>query len=292
MRFLTRLLILSGVMPIFGCGAGNFVNSLVATPDLSGNWEFASGLGTVAGSIPVAPTTGLLLVGSLTSQGSTVTGIFRLADLSQPNSCSNPLQQVVTVSGTIDPSRNLTLTSAAFGGSVLTMQLTIAPTPGTGGTSTVLTSGSGTVSITGGPCAYPSAGVFGFEIASVTGTYAGPITAVSGLGTMAIPSGAASLVLTQTATPQSDGQLPVTGSLTFTGGGCTSSVPLSGTVSGPSLTLTSAPSGLLNLSNDTLRAIVDPVNGGLTVPSLTYSLGPCHTGFTAFSIYTGSLTRQ
>jgi hypothetical protein len=288
-RLPIQLLFLSSLMPLSGCGAGSFLNSLNTTPDLSGNWEIASQAGATTGTVPTA---GLLLVGSLSSQGSNVTGIFRLANLSLPNNCGTPFQQVVTVTGSIDSSRNLTLASAAFSGSILSMKFVVPPTLATVGAGATLTGLTGTVAITGGSCTFASSTAFGAEIVSLTGTYAGPLTANPYLTNPPIPTGTATLTLTQSTTPQADGQFPIAGTLNFTGGGCTNSKPVSGTVSGTQITLTSAPTGLFNVANDNLAAILNLATGQIDVASLIYTLGPCNTGVTAISQYTGNLTRQ
>lgn len=284
MRFRAHFLMLCCLMPLAGCAVATTLNSLTATPDLSGNWTIASTSG------PAVPTAGLLLVGSLTSQGSNVSGIFRLANLALPNSCGVPLQQVVAVTGTIDSSRNLKLTSAAFSGSVLTIQMVVPPTINPVGGGVTPNSMSGTIAIAGGACTFGSSPAFGYEVVSLTGTFDGPITAA--LTNAPIPAGNVSLVLSQSTTPQSDGQYPVIGTLNFTGGGCTSSTSFSGTVSGSLLTLASAPTGAVLPSIDNLVALVNPVTGQLDLASLIFPTGPCGTSLLSFSQFTGNLTRQ
>ncbi len=289
MKYAGPMLLLCCLMPLSGCAVGSFVSSFLFTPDLSGNWEVASQTGATTGT---PPTAGLLLVGSLTSQGSNVSGIFRLANLSLPNTCGIPLQQVVTVSGSIDFSRNLTLKSVPFGGSTLSMQFVVPPALTVVGSGASLTGLTGTIAITGGTCTFASSTAFGAEIVPVTGIFAGPLTANPYLTTPPIAAGTATLALTQAAIPQSDGQFPVTGTLSFSGGGCASSTPLTGTVSGTQLTLVSAPTGLFGTSTDTLAAIVNLATGQLNVASLIYGLGPCHTAITSITQFTGNLTKQ
>lgn len=289
MKYRAHAILLSCLMLLSGCGVGTFLNSLTATPDLSGNWEIASSAGATSGTLPTA---GLLLLGSLTSQGSNVSGIFRLANLSLPNTCGTPLQQVITVAGSIDSSRNLKLTSVAFSGSVLTMQFVVPPTLSPVGAGATLTGLTGTVAITGGTCTFASTTAFGAEIVPLTGSYAGPITANPYLPLPPITTGTATLKLTQATIPQSDGQFSVTGTLGFTGGSCTSSTPVSGTVSGTQLALASAPTGQFGTSADNLAAIINLATGQLDVASLIYGLGPCNTGITSITQFTGNLTKQ
>ena len=288
MRNRVHFLVLCGLMPLNGCVVGSLLNSLSPVPDLSGNWQIVS----TSGSKPTTPPPGLVLVGSLSSQGSNVTGLFRLANLTLPYACGTPLQQVVAVSGSIDSSRNLTLTSVPFSGSTLTMKFIVPLSIGPVGAGASLTPLAGTVAITGGTCTFASSTAIGSEIVSITGTFAGPLTASTYLANPPIPTGTASLSLAQAASSQIDGQFPVTGTLKFTGGTCTSSTPLAGTVSGTELTLASAPTGLFNTSTTNMVILINLATGQLDVAILSYGLGPCNTGVTSFTQYTGSLTRQ
>ena len=277
------------LMPLGGCGAGSLITSLSSTPDLSGNWEIASTSLPISGSVPAA---GLLLIGSLTSQGSRVTGIFRLANLSLPNGCGTPLQQVVTVSGAIDSNRSLALVSAPFSGSTLTMNFSVPPTLVVVGAGSTLTGVTGTAVITGSTCTFTSTTAFGAEFVSLSGTYAGTLTAATFAGSPSVPSGAASLVLSQATAPQSDGQFPVTGTLSITSGACTTSTPLAGTVSGPQLTLASTASSNFGVPTSNLVAIINAATGQLDVASFVESVGPCNTGVLTVEDFSGNLTKQ
>ena len=275
-------LLLPGLMLLNACGTGSVPPS-PASPsvNVTGNWQIQSAASASGTTTPVA---GLLLVGSLTSSGANVIGTFRLANLSMPNSCGTPLAQIVTVSGTMNAAGTLTLTSAPFSGSVLTIQLLVPP---------ILTSfGTGTIAITGGSCMFPSAAAIGAEVANVTGTFSGSVTGNASLPAPPILSGTATLALTQSSTTNSDGQSAVTGTLGFAGGGCTSSVAVAGTVSGSELTLASTPIGLFNYSQDQIVAAVMPTATQLYAAEILYGLGPCNSGTLSIGSYTGNLTRQ
>ncbi len=279
MTFRVSSLLLCCLMPLAGCGAGSLLSSAGAVPNLSGNWQIQSAAGTTGGALPTA---GLLLLGSLTSQGSNVSGTFRLSNLALPNGCT--LNQVVTVSGSVDSNRSLNLTSASFGGSILTVQLAIPP---------VLTSfGTGTIAVSGSTCTYPSAPAIGVQVAPVTGTYSGTLTAANTVSTAPIQTGTGTLLLTQNAIPQSDGEYPLTGTLQFNGGGCNNTVAVAGTASGVGITLATAPASQFVLSQDTMTGAVNPTATQILNSYVLYALGPCNAGVTSFSSYTGSFTRQ
>jgi hypothetical protein len=273
---------LCGLMLLTGCGVGGLLNVPTVAPlNVSGNWQIQSA-SNISSTAP--PTAGLLLLGALSSANGKVTGAFRLANLSLPNACGTPLAQVVNVTGTVDALGNLNLTSTAFAGSVLTVKLLVPQ---------VLSSlSAGSIAITGGSCTFASSTAIGVGFPSVSGTFSGPVTASTVVGTPPYPTGTASLSLMQSATAAADGQFPVTGTLAFIGGTCTMSVPISGTVSGAELTVASAPQGLAGLSAAALSAVFNPASSQATLIDIVYPQGPCNAGLTAVGIYTGTLTRQ
>ncbi len=266
------------LLPLAGCG-GSSSTPASTYPSLTGNWQIQSM--TVSTGV-LAPATGVLLLGELTSSGAQVTGTFRLANYSLPNSCPGALQQVITVTGSIDSSRNLTLTSAPFSGSTVTLQLPVSST---------LTAFNGTIAITGGACTFSSTTAFGFETQTVTGVYSGPVSATPFTGNPPITTGTAALTLTQSPVPAGDGQFPLTGTLTFNGGGCTSSTQLTGTVSGSSVTLSAAHTSPLTVSPVELRGNATPTPTQL-IATVLYGVGPCSTGLAAAASYNGTLIRQ
>lgn len=278
-RILTLLLSVSSIVWISGCGLGSTVTSAIASPDLTGNWQFQSASNI---STTTPPTAGVLLVGALQSNGSHVTGTFRFANLALPNSCGTPLQQVITLSGSIDSSRNLTLTSAPFTGSVVQLSVLVPPV--------VTGIATGTIQVTGMTCSFPSSQALGLEFPAVTGTYAGTLAATTGFGTPPSPTASVSLKIVQSTSPAADGQFPVTGSLQFSGGTCTSTTALTGTVSGSEVMASSAATGLLP-GVTSLVAVINPVMPQVYT-NVTFLAGPCATGLLSFTGYQGSLTKQ
>jgi hypothetical protein len=132
----------------------------------------------------------------------------------------------------------------------------------------------------------------GTEIAPLNGTYTGTFTESASTLTSPIPSGMVSLALTQSSTPNADGSFPLTGTLTFTGGGCSmAQVPLSGTVSGEGVALnwysTAVGMGAVNLAAST-----NPTTSQITVSGLAFAPSPCATSNTGATTYAGTLTHQ
>jgi hypothetical protein len=121
------------------------------------------------------------------------------------------------------------------------------------------------------------------EIAPLTGTYVGTLTDNSSLSL----SGTATLVLTQASTPNSSGQFPLSGTITFPSGSGFGTVPLGGTVSGEGITLSDS-SAAPNSPTVNVTASASPDGSQITVSNLLYS----NFGPGAVFIYTGTLTRQ
>jgi hypothetical protein len=215
------------------------------------NWQIE--LGT---SITVPPAG--VLTGALQTQGSQVTGVFSGTPL-----CGTP--QVMNFAGTIDSAGNLTLAPTP---PYFYVQLAVPENP-----TTVAT---GTMSMAGQICALATAPApaVGVEIAPLTGTFAGPVSSNGATGNV-------SLTLTQSDTPNSSAQFPLTGTLTFSKGVCIESTlaSLAGTVSGVGLTLTS--------QNTSVAASTNPAATQLSVTSIVLPPSSCASG-----TFTGTLVRQ
>jgi hypothetical protein len=262
----------SFLVALAGCGAGS---PGVPAPDLTGNWQIQT-------SSTTPPPSGFLLLGALSSQGSSVTGTFRFDDLQQPLACGN-FNEVVTVSGSIDASRNLILTSASFAGdATLKIQLNIPAQP--------TSFASGTIEITGTSCNSPSSPAIAVEFAPLTGTFAGTVEP----GTIANPGttggGPVSITLTQSSTPQPDGQFPLTGKMDYTLGTCTQTVALTGTASGIGVNLTTTPT--LGSDSVNLLATALPTGTQLSAAELLFLSGTCPASPGLPTTYSGILTRQ
>jgi hypothetical protein len=251
-----------------GCGVQNAGLSPTTPSSSVSNWQIQSGAAiTNPGSI-------VALFGSLQIQGTTASGTFRTLSPCNPT----PLQ-VVNYTGTLDSSGNLTLTATPT--PIVTIHLAVPP---------IATNfASGSLNAIGTICAIAlSSPAIGVEIAPVNGTFAGAVTALPATPAAPIASGNLSLVLTQSSTPNPDGQFPLTGTLTFTGGGCSQTTALAGTVSGVGITLSSGSGAASVLFN----GVTNPNATQLTTGEAIYLPAPCTTGLSSTAAYTGTLTRQ
>lgn len=265
------------ILSLVGCGSSSKSSDDSIPTSLTGNWQIQTGSGS-----GTAPALGAVLLGDLASNGSKVSGTFRYSNLSAPTKCT--LNQVVMVSSSMDATRNLTLTSAALpDGSVIKAQLVIPA---------VLTDfAAGTIEVTGGTtCGLASGTAIGVELASLTGTFAGPLTPGMLSGTVPGTTGTGSLVLTEGATPEADGQFPVTGTLNYTIGTCTESVALIGQHSGVLLTLNGVPANPTVFS----QAVVGtaPPDGSKVTAEVAFLKAACPSGDITVLDYVGSLAKR
>ena len=262
------------LMPLAGCATSpSNTSTTTVTPGLSGNWQIQTG--------PTLNTSALvLLTGSLQTQGRVATGIFE----TYPLCGALPLPSVVNYTGTFDANRNLTLTATPT--PIVSVQLAVPADP--------TTFSSGTIQATGQICNVAlSTTAIGVEIPPVSGTFSGAVTAASAppLPPPLITAGSVSLTLAQSTTPNTSGQFPLTGTIAFTGGSCTTaSLPVTGTISGVGFNLTESTNpltfptvmvqGTTLLSGSSLQAAV-----------VSFSNAPCATGALT-GVYSGTLTRQ
>ncbi len=286
-----KLLLLPPTALLFSltaCGIGNFgtIPAAPGTPlqtatSITGNWQIQTA------TSPAGVSNTVLLLGALQSNGTSVTGTFRLSSLVQANTCGQ-LNQVITVTGTFSTANTLSLTSAPFAsGSVLKTTLQVPATPNA--------IGSGTLEIDGGACAYASGSALGGLIAPVSGTYLGTLTGQTGTSTTPASPAAVTLVLTQASTPAADGQFALTGSLQAVTS-CTTNTSVTGTASGVGVLLASAATGSLP-SPSVVSGIgaVLPTAKQFQTFNVFYSPAPCATSSGVSSgtaSYTGTLTRQ
>ena len=284
-----RLIFLSSVSMLLatGCGTKPAATPVppVPLPDLTGNWQIQSG---PYATTPVA--LGVIMLGALQNTGAQVTGTFRFTNLAQPLTSGCALNQVITVTGTINATGDLTLTSAPLpDGTTLTVQLVVASAPGS--------SATGTLAVSGKNCAVAATPAIALRFPPVTGTFAGALTPGTVVTQSTInPAGTASLAISQSSMPAADGQFPVTGTLTYTFGTCTGSTALTGTVSGASLTLQYEPPlvtlGSLS-STVALLGYLANNSSQIALASLLFTSFPCSTSTPPGSaIYSGTLARQ
>jgi hypothetical protein len=240
------------------------------TPDVSGDWYIPFPDSPVG---VINPIDGFL--GSLSVQGSTITGTFRInINRSQyPTPCF-PTTQDIAFTGTIGSSNLLTLTSSAFSGSTATLQIQL-PTD-----SNVA---KGTGQIVGPVCTFSSQPLLAEFTPTISGTYTGSL-ALNPYQTPNSSSGAATITLIE-ASANADGQFPVTGTLTYNSTGCNISTPLSGYITGPFFTLNADIPGIIfeGVANSPPTQFT-AASSNLYVPTGTTG---CTSGF-----YGGTLTRQ
>jgi hypothetical protein len=272
-----RLALLLPVAALIGCSLPSATSTGSDPTGAWTNWQIQ------AGTAITSPPTGLYFVGAVQTQASQSAAVFATPGTGQPTPTT--LNIVLGFLGTYNSSTgDVALYPATTGSPAYGIGYT-APS-----TNTVIP-----VSIFGG-CVYPLnyTGVecnaltnlspaVGVEIAPLTGTYVGTLTDSSSPSL----SGSATLNLTQTGTPNSSGQFPLSGAITFPSGSGFGTVPLGGTVSGEGITLSDS-SAAPNSPTANVTATASPDGSQITVSNLLYS----NFGPGAVFIYTGTLTRQ
>jgi hypothetical protein len=257
------------LMPLTGCAVGNFpTTSPPTTQSISGNWEITSGT-------PASPSSIVVLTGAIAQQGTAVTATFQTIAL-----CGTP--PVVNFSGTFDANRNLTLTATPV--PEINVKLDVPPDPGNVAV--------GTLGASGLICALAlESPAIGFMIPPVTGTYTGTVTASTINPTPpAISTIPVTLTVTQASTANSSGQFPLTGTLGYSGGGCTGSIPLAGSISGSSFLLQTTSSLQQGQAYASVIGIAVPTSPSLSSVSIEFVNSPCSTS--PPSAYSGTLTPQ
>jgi hypothetical protein len=263
-----------------GCGGspGASSGNSPDAPNLTGNWQILPSV--VSDTIPPQA---VLLLGALHSSASQVSGTFRFTNLAQPSTCG--LDQVVTLSGSVDSSNKLTLTSATLpNGTTIKVSLGI--------TGASPYSGTGTIEVDGATCAFPPTAALGQEIANTSGTFAGALTQ----GILGSPTtgtaGTGNLTLTQSTSPDSDGQFAATGTLSYQFGSCSGNATLSGTVNGDLVSLSASSGTISNPQFVSFHGLSDNVATRMAA-SLFFFPAPCSTDLsTNNATYSGTLVRQ
>jgi hypothetical protein len=217
--------------------------------------------------------------GGLNISGSAVTGTFQFSSAS--SACNGT---VIQVTGTINGSNLLTLTSSVFAGNTATFTIQFPLTQNT----TYTASAGGTAQITAGSsgtnCAISSTTMAAIYLTPYTGTWTGTITN----GTV---SGAATLVVAEPITTgttfnlNASGQFPATGTLSFSNSTCSiSSLPLTGQVTGYTLQLNQTVTGSQNPIVASATETTNPVTFNVLIPS--GSTSTCTAG-----AYAGTITQ-
>jgi hypothetical protein len=186
-----------------------------STQDLTGNWVFEL-------TDPAGPWTITSFTGALAGQGKNITGVFRAGGTSCVSTTFD-----ITFAGIEDAMGNLTLVSTNLPNNMVTYTATI-------GTGTVAGSLGGLVISGSGPCAMKDDAYRGTELASISGTYTGSLSASPG------PTAAFTVAATQAAA-NADGQFPTSGTVTAAGTSCTNVFSYAGLVTGATLSATLTP---------------------------------------------------
>jgi hypothetical protein len=258
-KLLAALLITTALT---GCSVMNS-STTTSTPNLTGYWEFQN-----PQSIPVGA---IMLQGALQSQGSQVTGI-----LNSSMGCTPP---IIDMSGTIDPTGNLTLTGLSA-----SAQLTV-PASATSMTGTAGGGGYLCNAVWAGPVT--AVKIASTPSAPLTGTFAGSIIPANATTPMA----SLSLALTQSSTPNATGEYSLTATLTYTSGTCSATFPVVGTLTGFLAELATA-TGNPQADSVSVVAATNPTASQLSSASFLFFPSPCSTIASSSSAYTGILTRQ
>jgi hypothetical protein len=265
---------------LLGCTLPTTPPASTTTP-LSGNWtNWQIQAGT---AITSPPNTYPSFLGAIQVQGTQAAGIFTTVV------AAGTTGQPLDYTGAFDSStQDVTLATFGYGFDYTqpTTPYTLVP-----------------VSVIGG-CVYPPGytgaeflAIFavpsvGVEIAPLNGTYTGTLT-----GTLTTTSpatsmpitGTANLMLTQSATPNSSGQFPLTATVTFpsASGLDTVQYQLGGTISGIGITLQYSSAAVIGPGIG-LVGYTNPTATQITVSNLYYAGG----GVDTFVTLTGTLTLQ
>jgi hypothetical protein len=261
---LTALFLL--LASLTGCSTSSTA-PLVTTPiatEIGNNWQIQSGTAITATS-----TGGGFLTGPMQIQGTQVTATF------QSNVTCVDVPQPVAFTGTYNSTTGA-LSLQPTGTPFVDVGLTIPTDP--------TSLATGTMGGAGNICALAFTGpAVGIEIPTFTGTYTGSVAAAS----PSTSTGTATLTVSQSATAN-DAQFPLTGTLQFTSGTCTTSIPVNGAISGASFTLASASTA----TSATITGGDTQAGASLPATAITFPNGPCNTGASSAATYTGNLTLQ
>jgi hypothetical protein len=229
-----RVLLLLPLSTLIACGGSSSPVTGTSFTPVGGDYVITVGVGT-AGQ---ANFTGDLVVNDVSAcNGSTVCGVFRY---SSPSACVSGSQDI-PFTGSFS-GNTLTLTSASFSSSVATLAITLPLSANNLGQSLA----GGTSVITGGTCAQASSTLQAQLMPSYGATWAATFTSPS--------AATASLVLTQSATANQDGEFPATGTVNINDPTCGITgldTSYTGLVSGGNLQLKSSQYNVTIIANTT-----------------------------------------
>ena len=236
-----------------GCSGIRTVEAATSYSHVIGNWQFSSASANAA-ALPA-------LAGSLTVEGSQVSGT--LHPLTSSYDCAT-YRASFPVSGSIDPSGNLSLSSSSLSGGNLTLKGRLSPSQST------LTNTS--YSVANGDCALSSSHATGIEFSPINGTYSGTVHSKTG------KSLAISALLTQNIQPDNKGDYHLEGDSPFSSmQSCLPTPPTvsESTVTGSTLSATYTETSDSSLITLVVNATINPDASSLTVNSYRISGGHC-----------------
>jgi hypothetical protein len=176
------------------------------------------------------------------------------------------------VNGTLDAAGNLTITFPIAGG-LGTISFNATPPL----RSPLL---SGTYQAEGGTCAQASGSLNAFRVQNVTGTYVGIATQMIPIPSGPAPTSNVTAVLVQSATPNSDGQFALSGTITSTGA-CNSTLTFNqGLVYGD--TIQSYPAPMFPMPTGSFTCFVLPNSNQAVFSGNLYQFVGC--GTTSFNV--------
>ena len=285
MRTRASIALLLPLAFLIGCAVPTSpTTQTTASTSITGNWQIQSG------SAITSPPTVPYLAGALQGTDTALTGTFSTAQ----SSTVSPV--VESYSGTYNATTgSMVLSTTLPGQTIATLAVPSNPT----------TLSTGTLLFQCGLCNNGlSVPVVAAEIAPLNGTYTGTLSGTLTTGSQTTPiSGTASLTLTQSATPSSSVQFPLTGTVTitsisgldaFTVSEISGPSSLSGMVSGVTVVLGTpqpciGPGGYpvcdSVLAGFMISANTNSTATQITVSNLTY-------GATGSFSFTGTLTLQ
>jgi hypothetical protein len=275
MRRPPRIAVLLPLTLLLGCGAAPTSTPSPSTYlNLTGNWEAAGNPVGTTGLVPI-PSPIANFTGALQSTNGSVTGTLRVSAFAASGAAICPsFDTDLPATGALDTANNLTLTVPLSGG-VATITATLPQN--------LHTFISGSYQVVGGTCPMPATPMKLTQYASATGTYTGTFS--QGGLTTPVPGTATpvTVVLTQSATPNADGQFPLIGSITATGSCAATLTITTGIVTGSEITPT--PLGPILPSAVEFLGVIDPT--AETLVGLFGNFPTCGS-----QGYQGTLTRQ
>lgn len=200
-----RAAVLAAFLPLLLAGCSNMSFSpqgASGSANMTGNWN-------VSAASPTAATSYFLLGGLLTNNGGTMTGLLRVLN-AQNSPCVAP-GTVITFNGTTQQNGSLTLTSTPFSGTTLT----IAGTATTNSTPAVIQ--NATYSFTGS--CQGNGNVLASALPVIDGTFSGATQPWS-------DASAVTASFHESSTVNAAGEFPLSGSLSFKGLSCLTSVTM------------------------------------------------------------------